>query len=62
MNIDGSFLVTVDRTAWGDVSLSLVGHDLRIELDPVEAARVCRDIWSALGHLEQYPDDDSQVA
>lgn len=49
MDIDGSFDVTVDRTAWGDISLSLSRHDLRIELDPAEAARVCEEIWAALG-------------
>lgn len=49
MDIDGSFLVTVNKTAWGDISLSLVRHDLRIELDPAEAARICADIWAALG-------------
>lgn len=52
MQIDGSFVVTVDRTAWGDISLSLVRHDLRIELDPAEAARICADIWTALGRSE----------
>ncbi len=42
MEIDGSFSVTVDRTAWGDISLTLSRHDLQIHLDPVEAARICR--------------------
>ncbi len=50
MEIDGSFYVTVDRTAWGDISLTLSRHDLRIDLDPVDAARICRDVWTALGH------------
>ena len=49
MELDGSFLVTVDRTAWGDISLSLTRHDLRIDLDPAEAARICAEIWVALG-------------
>ncbi len=62
MDIDGSFLVTVERTAWGDITLSLVRHDLRIDLDPVEAARVCRDIWSALGRLDHRSEGHSQVA
>lgn len=52
MDIDGSFLVTVDRTAWGDISLSLIRHDLRIQLDPAKAARICADIWTALGMKE----------
>jgi hypothetical protein len=50
MEIDGSFSVTVDRTAWGDISLTLSRHDLQIHLDPVEAARICRDVRAALGH------------
>ena len=49
MNLDGSFLITVDRTPWRDISLSLIRHDLRIELDPADAARICADIWAALG-------------
>ncbi len=56
MNIDGSFDVTVERTPWGDVSLTLRRHDLRIELDPSEAARVCSEIWAALGRSR--PADD----
>lgn len=52
IDIDGSFLVTVDRTAWGDVCLSLVRHDLRIALDPADAARICVDIWAALGRTD----------
>ena len=52
MDIDGSFMVTVDRTAWGDVCLSLVRHDLRIQLDPADAARICADIWLALGRAD----------
>jgi hypothetical protein len=49
MDIDGSFELTVERTAWGDVSLLLRRHDLRIDLDPADAVRVCEDIWAALG-------------
>lgn len=49
MQIDGSFDVSVDRTPWGDISLTLSHHDLRIDLDPEEAARICRDVWQALG-------------
>lgn len=60
MDIDGSFLVTVDRTAWGDISLSLLRHDLRIQLDPAEAVRICADIWTALGMKE--PDADQAAA
>lgn len=56
MDIDGSFLITVDRTAWGDISLSLTRHDLRIQLDPAEAARICAEIWTALGHPETSAD------
>ena len=49
MDIDGSFMVTVDRTPWGDISLSLIRHDLKIQLDPADAARICAEIWTALG-------------
>ncbi len=50
MQIDGSFDVVVEQTASGDISLVLRHHGLRIDLDPEEAARVCRDVWTALGH------------
>lgn len=60
MQIDGSFDVTVDRTAWGDISLTLSHHDLRIDLDPEEAARICREVWTALGR--DYPAHDGQAA
>jgi len=49
MDIDGSFELDVERTGWDDIALVLPRHDLRINLDPVEAARICRDIWAALG-------------
>lgn len=49
MNIDASFDITVDRTAWGDITLFLARHDLQIDLDPAEAARICQQIWVALG-------------
>ncbi len=49
MDIDGSFELDVERTRWDDIALVLPRHDLRINLDPVEAARICRDIWAALG-------------
>ena len=48
MEIDGSFELRVERTAWGDVSLVLLQHDLRILLDPADAARVCQDLLTAL--------------
>lgn len=50
MQTDGSFDITVEQTAWGDISLTLQHHDLRIDLDPGEAARVCREVWTALDH------------
>lgn len=49
MDIDGSFELDVERTRWDDIALVLPRHDLRINLNPVEAARICRDIWAALG-------------
>ena len=52
MDIDGSFSITVDRTAWGDISLLLAEHDLRIQLDPADAARICADILTALGRSQ----------
>ncbi len=63
MQIDGSFDVTVEQTAWGDISLTLRHHDLRIDLDPEEAARVCRDVWTALGHDQPaHPVHDGRAA
>ena len=59
MDLDGSFLITVDRTAWGDISLSLTRHDLRIELDPAEAARICAEIWVALGRNQTVMNDEA---
>ncbi len=29
--------------------MTLSRHDLRIDLDPAEAARICRDVWTELG-------------
>ena len=40
MEIDGSFELEVERTGWGDITLTLRRHDLRINLDPAEAARL----------------------
>ena len=57
MDIDGSFELTVNSTAWGDISLVLRRHDLRIDLDPAEAARICQEVWAALGR-DQPPISD----
>jgi len=55
MNIDASFDITVERTPWGDVTLSLRRYNLQLQLDPAEAARICQEIWTALGHAAQAP-------
>ena len=60
MEIDGSYELNVERTAWGDVSLVLRRDDLRINLDPAEAARVCQEVWAALGRAQ--PAGDEQAA
>ena len=52
MDIDGSFELNVERSGWGDITLVLRRHDLRINLDPADAARICRDVWTALGRIE----------
>ena len=39
VEIDGSFELEVERTGWGDVSLILRRHDVRINLDPNDLAR-----------------------
>ena len=53
--IDGSFAVSVERTPWGDVSLTVSRADLQIHLDPAEAVRICREVWALLGQGRQEP-------
>ena len=60
MEIDGSFELDVERTGWGDITLVLRRHDLRINLDPADAARICRNVWTALGR--EQPGDDGRAA
>ena len=60
MDIDGSFELNVERTPWGDISLVLRRHDLNINLDPADAARLCQDVWAALGR--DRPATSTQVA
>lgn len=57
MDIDGSFELKVERNGWGDIVLVLHRHDLRISLDPADAARVCRDIQAGLGGVQARNDD-----
>jgi len=60
MDIDGSFELTIERTGWDDITLVLHRRDLRINLDPADAARICRDIWAALGRAQ--PGTNGQAA
>ncbi len=49
---DGSFAVSVEQTPWGDVSLTLSRADPRIQLDPTETVRVCREVWALVGRSQ----------
>ena len=60
LEIDASYDVAVERTPWGDIALTLSRHDLQIHLDPIEAERICREIWTALGR--DFPVSDRRVA
>ena len=62
MDIDGSFELNVERNGWGDITLVLRRHDLRIDLDPDDAARICRDVWAALGRAQPADEGHARLA